>query len=83
MHLAAEQGDEKLIDLLITNNANVNDIDREGNFIFHGAVVWVNVGIAEKLIKAGASMEKKNDEGQTVLHLTAKWNRKLILDLLK
>ncbi|XP_028392372.1 uncharacterized protein LOC114516948 [Dendronephthya gigantea] len=85
LHVAAKCGDEKIIDLLLKNNGNVKDIDSRGMSVLHYAVggQWLHaVAIAEKLIKAGASVDLKNNEGQTVLHLAAQHRREELVDLM-
>ncbi|XP_028392646.1 ankyrin-1-like [Dendronephthya gigantea] len=82
LHLAAEDGNEILVDLLLKNNADVKQVDSKRNSVLHSAVSGGNVAIAEKLIKAGASVEGINSEGQTVLHCAAKYGNEILVDLL-
>jgi ankyrin repeat protein len=51
----------------------VNDRDNKSQSALQYALKSHNVVAAMTLLKAGASVEGKDDEGRTVLHLAAKY----------
>ncbi len=71
MYNAFRQDLRFMVDLLIKNNASVNESDNKGKSALYYAVKKRKVVAATKLLEAGASMEGKDDEGRTVLHLAA------------
>ena len=82
LRLAAEYGNEMLLDLLIKNNANVNDRDNKRQSALQYALESHNVDASMTLLEAGASTEGKDQQGRTVLHLAAKCGYENLLDLL-
>lgn len=65
LHLAAKDGDVKLVDLLIQFGVDVNIADVIGNLPAHFAAEMGNFEILEKLKDCGANMEAKNKNGFT------------------
>lgn len=67
--LASKSGDYDSVAYLVSNGANVNAIDAEGNTSLHFANTFPIVNI---LVEAGADVNAKNKDGDTPLHMSAK-----------
>ncbi|KAJ0043709.1 hypothetical protein Pint_19235 [Pistacia integerrima] len=77
--LAAQAGDEAVMELLLKSNTDVNDTDAEGNAALHFALK-ASMGscqhvqqnrIVGLLLKHGARVNQKNKLGLTAVHLAA------------
>jgi ankyrin repeat protein len=82
IHHAIQRGDEKILDLLIKKNASVNDRYNKGKSALYYTTESRNVRAAIKLLEAGATVEGKDNERRTVLHLAAQNGDVKLLDLL-
>ncbi|KAJ0099961.1 hypothetical protein Patl1_21921 [Pistacia atlantica] len=77
--LAAQAGDEAVMELLLKSNTDVNDTDAEGNAALHlafkasmGSCQHVQQNrIVGLLLKHGARVNQKNKLGLTAVHLAA------------
>jgi len=75
LHVAITYGFDKMVDLLIKHNANVNlkSKDLQKPYPIHLAAVGGKEAITRLLIRAGADVNKTSDiGGQTALHKAAK-----------
>ncbi|KAJ8664496.1 hypothetical protein QAD02_006158 [Eretmocerus hayati] len=79
----------KLVKILLKHSVNVNLIDDEGNSLLHYLSFekfWPDKSemdrLAQKLIKAGAKVDKKNKFGLTPLHCAVIGGYKKIVDVL-
>ena len=72
----------KLCEKLITENINIANKDRDGNFPLHVAAEVNDVDILNILIKSQADINARNNAQQTALHLAAQNGCKEALDVL-
>lgn len=78
---------EKIVDILLDANVNVNHYDLDGNTVLMAFVAQlpedddykVPVSILELLIKAGADVNARNRRGETALHIAVRRGRKLAM----
>ncbi|WP_298519494.1 ankyrin repeat domain-containing protein [uncultured Kordia sp.] len=80
---AVYKKDEKIIDILLKNNVDVNKADANGTTALHYATLFNNTSIAEKLINAGAKANKKDGSGKTALAYAINFNNQKIITLIK
>ena len=73
---------EKILELLINKEANLNEVSKDGNTVLHFAAMEGHSEIAGFLIEIGASVNAKNLDGQTPLYLAAKSKQYSTLKLL-
>lgn len=72
LHLAAQDGNTAIIELLIKHKADITANDSDGRTPLHRAK---DVGTVALLIEKGAEMNAKDNDGNTPLHWAAKkWN---------
>lgn len=72
LHEAIQSSDLATLKRLLSNGANVNAVDGEGNTPLHVAATIGRRDAAELLIGAGASLEAKDNYGFTPLHVAAR-----------
>ncbi len=65
LHLAAERGYTRVIELLLSRGADVNDADSKGNTPLHYAAERCKAETAKLLLKHGADPTARNAEGKT------------------
>lgn len=83
LHTCAERGDSDTATLLIDKGADVNAKDKHLLWTpLHYAFLNEHKDTAGFLITKGADINTKDDEGQTLLHLAARFGRKDIVELL-
>lgn len=58
-------GQQRNIEILIANGAEVNAIGDIGNTPLHSAALFGKVTVAEKLLELGADPDLKNEFGET------------------
>lgn len=75
---AAYYGHEKLVSLLLKNNANPCLKDSRGNTALMGAIFKGNVKVAYKLMKSSCTISQKNNAKQTALMYASLFGRKEI-----
>lgn len=64
-------GNEKIVELLLQNKANVNMANKYGNSALHFAALSGHDKIVNLLIRNGANVNAANKFGETVLHYAA------------
>ena len=70
---AAERGQkEEVARLLEHSNLDVNATNDHGRMLLHWAVVWNDVSMMERIVKAGADVNIKNGYGRTALMVAAR-----------
>ncbi|WP_391159190.1 ankyrin repeat domain-containing protein [Wolbachia endosymbiont of Liriomyza huidobrensis] len=69
LHSASECCNEKIVEALIENGANVNAVDDCGQTPLYHAIRYENVEIMKVLIKNGASIDVYDEYGDTPLHI--------------
>ncbi|WP_298420172.1 ankyrin repeat domain-containing protein [uncultured Kordia sp.] len=80
---AVYKKDEKIIDILLKHNVDVNKTDENGTTALHYATLFNNTSIAEKLINSGAKANKKDGSGKTALDYAINYNNQKIITLIK
>jgi len=68
LHIAAAQGNLRLLNQLLDLGAQVNTPNNLGNVPLHTAAVSNHVGCVRELIKRGAVISETNKRGSTALH---------------
>jgi len=68
LHIAAAQGNLRLLNQLLDKGATVNQANNLGNTPLHTAAVSNSVACARELIKRGAVITDTNKRGSTALH---------------
>lgn len=58
----------KIVNFLLSQDANVNAVDHEANSALHYSMLHKNPAITKALLKAGASANLSNNNGSTPLH---------------
>mgnify|MGYP004507483455 FL=1 len=72
IHLAAANGKNEVIDILLDKDAsNINDVDNKGNTPLHWASMKDRADTVELLIENGADIEAKDIDNWTALHYAA------------
>ena len=76
LHLAASNGDDLVLEIMLQNSANENNIepkDDSGRTPLHVAAFFTtaHAKTLEILIQNGAKIDVKDDQGQTPMHLAA------------
>jgi ankyrin repeat protein len=70
LHYAVQNDNDDIVNIIIENNANINELDNYGNTPLHLALENNNKVIIRALIKAGADINIKNNDGFSVIDLT-------------
>lgn len=70
LYLAAEEGDEGIVGLLLKHHADVTLADSSGTTVLHVAAEGGHEQVALELLKAGADPNKAKDDGYTALVLS-------------
>jgi ankyrin repeat protein len=71
LYLAAGEGNEDVVNLLLAKGADVNAKNADGNTPLHAAIRARSKGIAAQLLAKGADVNARNDRGLTPLHIRA------------
>ena len=82
LHYACQNGNKKIVDLLIDLGANINSIDRKGNSCLHYAVYSGNESLVKKLVMYGINKNIKNIEGDLALNIAEKKKYNDMIDIL-
>lgn len=75
MHYAAAHGDERLLDLLLSFDADVNGQDEHGYTPLHWALATNNTSILQKLFEKGADVSIPNQDGESAVAMALKYNK--------
>ena len=67
MLFASDYGHKEIVELLITNGADMDGKDKYGNTPLHYAATWGHKETAELLIANDADVNAKNKFGETPL----------------
>lgn len=81
--LAAIFGDEEIITYLVQSGANINAQDQQGKTALMHAIINNKTEEAAALVKNNANISIKDNDNQTALMYAKKYNRQIILGLLK
>ncbi|KAI0796309.1 hypothetical protein BC629DRAFT_1286622 [Irpex lacteus] len=65
LHMAAERGNEELVRMLCSLNADYDLADNEGNTPLHYASAWGHIPIVQLLIERGCQYNVRNNDGFT------------------
>ncbi|EPS65115.1 hypothetical protein M569_09665, partial [Genlisea aurea] len=71
LHLACQNSDVGMVELLLQNGANVNVCDSRGGTPLHHSLVRRKIGTAKLLLTRGANPEARDNDGRTPLQLLA------------
>lgn len=71
---ATHNNHQKIVDILLDNNAKVDEADNHGKTPLLAAILTNNQILANRLVSAGADLNKQNIWGQTALHLAVQKN---------
>ncbi|XP_063706247.1 ankycorbin-like [Culicoides brevitarsis] len=71
LHLAIIQGNLPLVNLLLSQNANVDALDNEGHSVVHWAVVCGEIDALKACLNAGADISLADVNGASPLHFAA------------
>ncbi|KAL1490906.1 hypothetical protein ABEB36_011581 [Hypothenemus hampei] len=82
LHLAAQYQQDRMVDILLENNANIDSQNQKGNTALHIAASLGSKGIVECLLLHGASMALQNHVGNTALHVASQSNEIEIVNIL-
>jgi ankyrin repeat protein len=80
IHKAAHDGDLKALNLLIKNNADINQADKEGDTAIHIAIREKQVLFVKELLAQKPDVNKRDANGRTALHLAVEKKRETILE---
>ncbi|CAH1397491.1 unnamed protein product [Nezara viridula] len=69
--IATKEGNEAIVNLLLSMNANVDVQDRDGNTALDLAIMKKNINIAEALLNNGANVNAQGETGTTPLMAAA------------
>lgn len=83
IHIAARNGHIKLVDLLITNGANVNTTKADGWTPLHVAAFFGHIDIVKFLLSKGADINAKANDGSTALIEATEGGKKDIVRILE
>ena len=82
LHWACYNGSKKVVEFLLSWNANENIQDINGNTPLHMAILSKNEHIIKKLLRKGANLKIKNNNGESPLDLAKKKKYKKIINIL-
>ncbi|AUD06769.1 ankyrin repeat domain-containing protein [Spirosoma pollinicola] len=80
---AAQAGEDKLVDQLLEQAADITLVDEKGWTVLHYAVQSGNIKLVQTALNAGLSATQKTTDGQTALSLATLAKRNDMLNLLK
>ena len=85
LHMAARIGNYGLIELLVMNNADTNQQNKEGNTPLHIATQYKHITFMRMLIKLGnkaPNVNTQNNVGETALHIATRTGNSEAIKLL-
>ena len=82
LHVAARNGNQRIVNFLIRLRANLNLRNKDGYTPLHLAARYDHQPIVETLIRSGAYINLRNNHGWTPLHLAAKNNHQAVVETL-
>ncbi|ROT81850.1 ankyrin repeat protein [Penaeus vannamei] len=82
LHVAAEEGHEEIVKMLILGGVDVNGKNEKGSTPLHFAAQEGHEAAAEELIVKGADVNAKDEDGYTPLHLAAFNGHRAMVEML-
>ena len=82
LHSAAQWGYKEIVELLLSNGADVNASNKLGQTPLHYAVVFQHVDVVKALLGAGANPNTRMLDGSTALDLALKVKNEELIGLL-
>jgi len=82
LYVAVASGHKEVVELLLSNNADINAKTTRGLAPLHWAAAIGNKDMVELLLAHQADVNIKNDNGETPLHLAAVFNYKEVVEIL-
>ena len=68
LHLAAEQGHLAAVNSLVSaSHIDLNLLDKVGTSALTRAITWEHIGVAERILKAGANINARGGNGYNAL----------------
>lgn len=83
LHLAANQGCEVAMSVLLSWSVDVNAVDEEGRTPLHLATLGGNARCVRSLLLKGSKPELRDHKGQTAIMMAREVNHETIISLLK
>lgn len=71
LHLAVIQGNDSLVNLLLSQKVNINALDNEGHSVVHWATVCGELDALRACLTAGADIMTPDINGASPLHFSA------------
>jgi ankyrin repeat protein len=69
LHLGAEKGHTKIVQILLNSGASIDSVDIAGRTALHCAVESRKLEVVRVLLERGADAKRKDANGMSVLHL--------------
>jgi ankyrin repeat protein/L-ascorbate metabolism protein UlaG (beta-lactamase superfamily) len=82
LHLAAQLGQNEIVDLLIARGASITTKNDSGATLLHNAAIGRLLELSRRLIEGGAPLNERDARGRTPLHYAAKQGSVDIVGLL-
>lgn len=82
LHLAAQNGHERIVRVLLQHNIDCNEVDSDGLTPLIHAIIGGYEAVVTLLLSNGAHIDKVDSEGRTALHFAVIHKRKAVLRIL-